>query len=474
MNDTAPGRAAASTLAYGGMLFAVVVVFLVVRHYGEMLEPPPPLPSAAAAGGGSATSSVLWHLLLALAAVVTLGRALGVVFRAIGQPPVIGEVVGGILLGPSLLGRVSPDAAAYLLPADVAPFLGVLAQLGVIIYMFLVGLELSPDSLRSQLRTTVAISHASIVVPFLMGAGLALFLYPRFSSSVVPFTHFALFIGVAMSITAFPVLARILADRHMTRTRLGALALTCAAIGDVTAWCLLAFAVGVATGAAGSALLVALLTVAFIALMFVVVRPRLERLARASQEDRPTQGAVTITLIALLVAALATEAIGVHGIFGAFLLGAVIPHDSPLARSLHQGVTDLVTVLFLPAFFAFTGMRTEIGLLASGYEWLVCLLIIAVATAGKLAGTMTASRLAGMDLRDAAALGILMNTRGLMEVIVLNVGLDLGVISPTLFTMLVLMALVTTVMTTPLLQVLRPSSLAPADAGRRQEVGGRR
>jgi Kef-type K+ transport system membrane component KefB len=332
--------------------------------------------------------------------------------------------------------------------------------------MFLVGLELNGDMLRGQLRVTLTTSHASIALPFVLGAAFALYLYPRFSTSDVPFTHFALFLGVAMSITAFPVLARILSDQQMTGTRLGQLSLTCAAIGDVTAWCLLAFAVGVVNGSAQAAALVGVLTVAFVALMFLVVKPRFERLAAAMHGEHPTQRAVSITLVSLLLAALTTEAIGVHAIFGAFLLGAVIPHDSPLARSLHTGIVDLVTILFMPAFFAFTGMRTEIGLLSGRYEWLVCAAIIAVAVAGKFGGTTIAARLNGLDWRHAMGLGTLMNTRGLMEVIVLNVGLDLGVISPTLFTMLVLMAIVTTLMTTPLLHVVLPASEWKRNVGR--------
>jgi len=445
-------------LVYGAMIATAVAAFFAVRHLGLELAAPEAA-SVSSLGARTANADVLWHLLLALAAVVIVGRILGWLFRRVGQPPVIGEVVAGILLGPSLLGRVAPAGAAYLLPPEVAPYLGVLANLGVIVYMFLVGLELNGDMLRGQLRTTVTTSHASIALPFVLGSILALYLYPRFSTSDVPFTHFALFLGVAMSITAFPVLARILADQRMTQTRLGALALTCAAIGDVTAWCLLAFAVGVVNGAAHNAIFVGILTVAFIAVMFLVVKPRFERLAHATQGgEQPTQRAVSITLISLLVAALGTEAIGVHAIFGAFLLGAVIPHDSPLARSLHRGIVDLVTILFMPAFFAFTGMRTQVGLLAGGYEWLVCGGIIVVATLGKFGGTAIAARFNGLDGRHSMALGALMNTRGLMEVIVLNVGLDLGIISPTLFTMLVLMALVTTVMTIPLLHLVMPAS----------------
>jgi len=399
----------------------------------------------------------LGQVLLALTAVVVVGRLLGRVFRAIGQPAVIGEVVGGIVLGPSLLGLIAPDLSQFILPPTVAPFLGVIAQLGVIIYMFLVGVDLNPGLLRGQVRATVAIAQASIAVPFALGAALALYLYPRFATIGVPFTNFALFLGIAMSITAFPVLARILSERGMTTSRLGALALTCAAIGDVTAWCLLAFVVGAVQARIGSALLVAALTVVFIGVMFLAVRPVFARLSAASGEGPPTQGTIAIVLVSMLLAALTTDAIGVHAIFGAFLLGAVIPHESALARSLKLGLHDLVTILLLPAFFALTGMRTQIGLVSGIYEWSICGLIVLVATAGKFGGTAAAARMTGLGWRDAAGLGVLMNTRGLMELIVLNVGLDLGVLSPALFTMLVVMALVTTVATTPILQRLVPA-----------------
>ncbi len=453
--STTSGKAAA---VYTAMLLGAVALFLVVRHYGETLSAPAVAPPITSTGGTAAAPDILWHLLLALAAVVILGRLLGILFRAVGQPPVIGQVVAGILLGPSLLGRVAPDVAAYVLPADVAPFLGIVAQLGVIIYMFVVGLELNTDLLRGQVPTTVATSHASIVVPFTLGSALALYLYPRLSTSDVPFTHFALFLGVAMSITAFPVLARILADRHMTRTKLGALALTCAAVDDITAWCLLAFVVGVVHDSGGHAALAAVWTAGFIAVMFVVVRPLFDRLSRRIRDGRSSEGAVAITLVAVLGAALTTEAIGVHAIFGPFLLGAVIRHDSELARALKAAIGDLVIVLLLPAFFAFTGMRTQVGLVSTLQEWLVCGAIVLVAIAGKFGGTVLAARGTGLDWRHSAGLGVLMNTRGLMELIVLNVGLDLGVISPTLFTMLVLMALATTLMTTPLLHVVFPEA----------------
>jgi Kef-type K+ transport system membrane component KefB len=402
---------------------------------------------------------LLWHLLLALAAVVTTGRVLGALFRFIGQPPVIGEVVAGILLGPSLLGAISPEAYTFLLPSSVVPGLGLIAQLGVVLYMFLVGVELDTEGLKGQLRSTVGIALSSMAVPFVLGVWLATSLYDGLSPAGVRLAHFMLFLGIAMSITAFPVLARILADQGITKTPLGRLSLSCAAIGDVTAWCLLAFVVGVVQSRQGSAAATSLLALGFIVFMFLVVRPLAVRFSKRWEGDEPARHAVAVALVAMLCSSLATEAIGIHAIFGAFLVGAVIPHDSRLARVLEERIEYLVTILLLPAFFAFTGMRTQIGLVSGWGAWLTCLVIIAVATAGKFGGTLLGARVAGYEWRLASSLAILMNTRGLMELIVLNVGLDLGVISPTLFTMLVIMAIVTTMATTPALRLLMPEAL---------------
>ena len=260
-----------------------------------------------------------------------------------------------------------------------------------------------------------------------------------------------------MSITAFPVLARILTDRRMNHTELGVIALTCAATDDVTAWCLLALVVGVAQAKIGSGLLVAAETLGYILVMVLLVRPILKRII-ASNSDQLSRNAVAVVFIALLLSALTTEYIGIHAIFGAFLLGAVIPHDSNVARTFTRQLDFVVTVLLLPAFFAFTGIRTQIDLVSRIDQWSICVLIIVAATAGKFCGTHAAARLTGLDWRTAAALGTLMNTRGLMELIVLNVGLDLKVISPTLFAMMVLMALATTMMTSPLLSLLLPTT----------------
>ena len=437
------------------MVAVAVALFLAISRYGQTLSAPAPAGDAQVAAAASAAGpDIILHLLIALAAVVLVGRLLVPVFNALRQPPVIGEVVAGLALGPSLLGAVAPDAYLFLLPPAIVPYLGVVAQLGVILYMFLVGLELNTDRLHRQVHSTVAISHASIVLPFVLGSALALYLYPRFSTSDVPFTSFALFMGIAMSITAFPVLARILSDLGIARTDLGILALTCAAVDDVTAWCLLALVVGVVQAATGTAAVVIALTLAFIAFMFAIVRPLASRIVGRLTETEPQGGAMALTIVAVFLAAVTTEAIGIHAIFGAFLLGVVIPHESRLAGVLLGRMEQVVTILLLPAYFAFTGMRTEIGLLSGTGSWLACGLIIAVATVGKVAGTALAGRVTGMSWRNAAGLGVLMNTRGLMQLIVLNVGLDLGVISPRLFTMMVLMALATTLATAPILRRL--------------------
>jgi Kef-type K+ transport system membrane component KefB len=277
----------------------------------------------------------------------------------------------------------------------------------------------------------------------------------------VPFTNFALFVGVAMSITAFPVLARILTHERLNRTELGVVALGCAATDDVTAWCLLALVTGVAKTQVGAGLLVMAGALAYLAAMLLVVRARITRFARRSAGQLTSFRAVAVLLVALLTSSLTTEFLGIHAIFGAFMLGAVIPHDSALARDFIRRWEPVVTVVLLPSFFALTGMRTQINLLSGVQPWLICGLIILTATLGKFGGTLIAARLTGLGWRDAATLGALMNTRGLMELIVLNVGLDLGVISPTLFAMMVVMALVTTLATSPVLRLLtaRPASV---------------
>jgi Kef-type K+ transport system membrane component KefB len=442
------------------LIGTAVALFEGIQAVGDSLVAPAPTgTSLFGTASPKEGAGVLMHVLLALVVIILCARALGALFRRFNQPQVIGEMIAGILLGPSFLGRIAPEAATYVLPNQVAPYLSILAQIGVILYMFLVGVELDTKLLRGRSHASVAISHASIVVPFLLGGGLALWLYPQLATHDVPFTVFALFIGVAMSITAFPVLARILTDRRMHQSRMGTIALGCAAVDDVTAWCLFAFVVSVAHAKAGSVILTLGLTAAFIAAVLFVGGPLAQKLIKRQETRRSatTKDGIVVVCAALLLAALATDRIGIHALFGAFLIGTVIPHDSVLARDIRQKFEDLVVVLFVPVFFAFTGMRTQIGVVHGWHEWMICGVIIAVASLGKFGGAFAAARFTGLDWRESTALGILMNTRGLMELIVLNVGLDLGVISPTLFGMLVLMAVVTTLATTPILHAVTPT-----------------
>ena len=452
VTEVTPARRS-SLLGYPAMIAAAAGVIALVLLRGETLAGPIRAGDVAPMATAPASPDVLLHVLLALLVIIVAARACGAICRRLHQPPVVGEVIAGILLGPSLLGRVSPPALAFLLPSSIAPFLSIIAQIGVILFMFLVGLQLDTRQLRHRAHATVGISHASILLPFVLGCALALWLYPMHATSGTRFTVFALFIGISLSVTAFPVLARILTDRKLQGTPMGIVALTCAAVDDVTAWCLLAAVIAVAKSDPASAIRTVLLTAGYLALMLLVVRPAVLRFVRRTSEGTTlaSQGTMAAVIVALVTSALATEAAGVHAIFGAFLLGAIIPHDSVLARDLTHKLEDFVVVLFLPAFFAFTGMRTQVGLMGSAWEWLVCGVIIVVASIGKFGGSYVAARLAGFDRHDATSLGILMNTRGLMELIVLNIGLDLGILSPTLFTMLVLMAIVTTLATTPVL-----------------------
>jgi Kef-type K+ transport system membrane component KefB len=407
-------------------------------------------------------------VLLCCQAVLVIGtsRLLAVGLRPLGQPLVIAEVLAGIALGPSLLGVISPATLTMFFPPSSLGTLGLVSQLGLVFFMFLIGLELEGALLRGLGKSALVISSASIALPFALGAIAALWLAPTLSSSSVPLPSFVLFLGIAMSITAFPVLARILSERGLIHTPIGALAVTCAAFGDVTAWCLLAFitAVARATGL-GSAAVTAGLTVLYCAAMWFVARPLLARLVLQRTDRRGiSQRMVAFTVVLLLLSAMATEAIGIHALFGAFFLGVIIPREHGLAHGLRERLEDFVVVLLLPLFFAYSGLRTQVGLLDTAGAWASCVLLIVVAVVGKFGGTTAAARLTGQSWRDATSLGVLMNTRGLVELVVLNIGLDLGVINPTVFTMMVLMALVTTVMTSPLVAWLQRREGAPLTA----------
>lgn len=397
-------------------------------------------------------------VLIQIVIVIGLSRLMGVACRKIQQPLVIGEIIAGILLGPSLLGLLAPDFKASLFPLETLPYLNILSQIGLIFFMFLIGLELNPKYLSGQLETAVLTSHVSILVPFSLGSLLALLLYPLVSNGDVPFTAFALFLGAAMSITAFPVLARIITENNLQGTKLGTLALTCAAVDDVTAWCLLAVAIAVArTGTVYGAFPTIILSMGYIALMLTVGRKFLTKLlVHYKRTGRLSQLTLAGIYMGIVISALITELIGIHLIFGAFLMGVIMPKNAGLGKELAEKTEDFVLIFLLPIFFAYSGLRTEIGLLNRPELWLLCGAVLAVAIIGKYFGTYVAARVSGISPRDASALGWLMNTRGLTELIVLNIGLSLGVITPLLFTMLVIMALVTTFMTSPLLEWTYP------------------
>jgi K+:H+ antiporter len=399
----------------------------------------------------------LFTLTLQLAVVLAACRLVGELFRRIHQPKVVGEMFAGIMLGPSLLGWIAPHTSAYLFPASSLGFLNALAQVGVVVFMFLVGLNINPGELKKESHAAVLTSHVSITAPFVLAAFLALYLYPRLSDDSVAFTSFALFMGSAMSITAFPVLARILAERDLLASRLGTVAIACAAVDDVTGWCILAYIV-VLIRSAHSATSI-WVTVAGILVFGLAMIHGVRRLLRGFERVYQKKRALSENLLALmmllvLASSLLTEYLGIHLLFGAFLMGAIMPKEHHFVRYVLDRFETITVTLLLPLFFAFTGLRTNIGLVKGPEMWMYCALIIFVATAGKLGGSTLASWLSGMPLREAAGLGTLMNTRGLMELVILNIGLDIGVISPALFSMMVLMALFTTFMTTPVLRLI--------------------
>lgn len=403
-----------------------------------------------------------FHGLILLQALVILlvCRASAAVFRRLGQPGVVGEIAGGLLLGPSLLGAVFPGAYAALFPPDSLGGLRALSQLGLLLFLYAVGLEVDLDALRSRARAAAAASWTGIALPFALGLGVAAWLRPT-AAADKPFLPFALFMGVAMSVTAFPVLARILRERGLDRTPLGATALACAAVDDVTAWCGLAVVVGLVRG--GTSPLTVVASVAAFTCLLVAARPLLARWLGARLATGASVREVSGWAVALLLAcAFATEAIGVHAFFGAFLAGVVTPRVPELRKTLSRQFEDFSSAALLPLFFALTGLRTSVGLLDDAASWLAFAVVLAAAVAGKFGGASLAARATGLSWRESLGLGALMNARGLVELVMLNVGYELGILPPKVFAMMVLMALATTIMTGPLLDlVLGPDARLP-------------
>lgn len=395
-------------------------------------------------------------LLTQIIAIILVARLFGWICKKLGQPTVMGEIVAGIVLGPSLFGMYFSGISAELFPKASLENLQMVSQIGLVLFMFIIGMELDLKLLKNKTKEVVIISNASIIIPFSLGMAFAYFTYESFAPEGVSFTSFALFMGIGMSITAFPVLARILQERGLNKTRLGAVVITCAAANDITGWCLLAAVIAIVTaGSFTGALYVIALSGIYIFFMLKVVKPFLKRFSEGhTSRQKLDKPAMAVFLVVMVLSACLTEVIGIHALFGAFMAGVVMPNNLNFKSLVIEKIEDVTLILLLPLFFVFTGLRTQIGLLTNSHLWVMTGVIILIASAGKFLGSALAARIVGQNWKDSLSIGALMNTRGLMELIVLNIGYDLGVITPVVFTMMVIMALVTTFMTGPVLSLI--------------------
>ena len=395
-------------------------------------------------------------LLLQIISILIISRIFGFFFSKIGQPTVIGEILAGIVLGPSLLGYFLPGAFHFLFAPDSLGNLYMLSQVGLILFMFTIGMDLNFGELKEKMGKIYVISHASIIIPYFFGMLLAYFVYHEFAAAQADFLSFALFIGISMSITAFPVLARIVQEKGLSRTHLGAVSIASAAINDVTAWCVLAAVIAIAkTGSFVSSIYTIGFSVLYVLSMMFIVRPFLKRIGQIySNSEVLNKSIIAFLLLMLILSSYITQIIGIHALFGAFLAGVVMPPLPSFRKIVIDKIEDVSVTLLLPLFFVFTGLRTEIGLLNTPYLWVICAVFILVAVSGKFFGGAFSARILGESWKDSLSIGVLMNTRGLMELIVLNIGYEMGILPPAIFVMLVIMALVTTFMTTPALSII--------------------
>ena len=395
-------------------------------------------------------------LLAQIVMIILTARVFGWFFQKIGQPTVIGEIIAGIVLGPSLVGMYFPEFSAALFPEESLGNLKFLSQIGLILFMFVIGMELDVKVLKNKASEAIVISHASIIFPFAMGIGLSYYVYNQFAPAGVEFLSFSLFMGIAMSITAFPVLARIVQERGIHKTRLGAIVITCAAADDITAWCLLAVVIAIVkAGDFVGSLYVISLALLYVLAMLFIVKPFLKRIGDLyAEKDNIGKPVMAIFFLLLIISSYATEVIGIHALFGGFMMGAIMPDIAKFRMIFIEKVEDVSVILLLPLFFVFTGLHTQVGLINDVYLWKVTGGIIAVAVIGKFVGSALAAKFVGQNWHDSLTIGALMNTRGLMELIVLNIGLELKVLTPEVFTMMVIMALVTTFMTGPALNLI--------------------
>ncbi len=394
-------------------------------------------------------------LLMQVFSVILIARFFGWICRRIGQPPVIGEIMAGIILGPSLFGILFPGFSEFLFPISSIPNLKLVSQIGLILFMFIVGMELDLSVLKNKMNTAIVISYASILFPFALGLGLAYFIYDNLAPAGIGFIEFGLFMGIAMSITAFPVLVRIVQEKGLKNTPAGIIAIACAAADDITAWCILAAIIAIAKGGSliDTALRV-LLIAAYVLIMLRVVQPLLQNLYERYGDGRRNKSITAISFLVLLISAFTTEILGIHALFGAFLAGLIMPDNLAFRKIFIGKIEDVSTILFLPLFFVLTGLRTQINLLDNFYLSGICAIVVLLAVTGKFIGSAFAARFVGQNWHDSLVIGALMNTRGLMELVVLNIGYDLGIISKELFSIMVCMALITTIMTGPVLDLI--------------------
>lgn len=411
-------------------------------------------------------------LLLQVIAILIFVRIFSYLFKYIGQPGVIGEITAGIILGPSVLGYFFPGMFHFLFAPESLVPLGVISQIGLILFMFVVGMELDLGIIRKKSSETLVISHTSIFFPFLLGLVLAYVTYPEFGAPQTAFLPYALFIAISISITALPVLARIIQERNLAKTKTGMLAIACAANNDVTAWCMLAAIIAVVNaGSVASAAFTIGFLVVYVLIMFFVVRPVLHKFGSIyNNQEVLNKTYIAFIFLILIISSYATEILGIHALFGAFMAGIIMPENISFRRIISEKVEDVALVLFLPLFFVFTGLRTELGLLNTPWLWVICGVFIMVSIVGKVAGATFSARFAGESWKDSLSIGVLMNTRGLMELIVLNIGYEMGAIPSPIFVILVIMAIFTTFTTTPGL-VLVDKLFRKAEAKERVERG---
>jgi len=454
---------------FGSILVLFVVFSYILFQFADHFDADAAINEVARSADNTTTSlELFWEslrhnlaepgalLLLQIVAILIVARIFGFLFAKMGQPSVIGEILAGIILGPSLLGEISPTTFNFLFAPESLDSLYILSQIGLVLFMFIIGLDLDLSSLKNKLSETFVISNASIIIPFFGGMLLSYFIYEEFAAGYTSFLSFSLFIGISMSITAFPVLARIVQEKGLTRTHLGTISIASAANGDVTAWCLLAAVIAIVkTGSFVSSLYTIGFSVLYVLAMFLIIRPFLKKIgAIYSNMEVMNKSMFAFFMLVLILSAFITQYIGIHALFGAFVAGVIMPPFPKFRKMVIERVEDISVTLFLPLFFVYTGLNTEIGLLNTPHLWKICGIITLVAIVGKFVGSALPAKIVGESTQDSLSIGVLMNTRGLMELIVLNIGFEMGILPPTIYVMLVIMALVTTFMTTPALSFI--------------------